>query len=131
LKADRRWKRYNLRVFPVPFAVAIVGLILLAIIGLAIGALSGWLASSIAKCGPNGVLRDAFLGSFGFLAGYIGCIFMPWPRNTVMEQLEGGGSVATTVSRYQHPARVAVAMAILLPLLHEFYRFKRAPSKLT
>ena len=94
---------------------------------MAIGALIGWLAASITKRGPQkGILQDAFLGSFGFLAGFIGCIFMPWPRNTVVKDLGGGGSVATTMNTYQHPERVATVIAVLLPLLYELYRFKRA-----
>lgn len=78
------------------------------------------------KCGPGGFLRNIFLGSFGFLAGYVGCIFIPWPTNTVVEPLGGGGTVETTMSRYQHPERVAIVLAILLPVLHELYRYKRA-----
>jgi hypothetical protein len=57
---------------------------------------------------------------------------MPWPRNTVVKQLEGGGSVATTMNRYQHPERVAIAIAIILPLLQELYRWrKRNAASLT
>ena len=117
--------------FPVPPTLVVIRLVLYAIAGMAIGALSGWLVSLITKCGPKGALRDAFLGSFGFLAGLIGCIFVPWPTNTVVEQLEGGGSVATTMNTYQHPERVAIVVAVLLPLLHEVYRFRRARTKLT
>jgi uncharacterized membrane protein YeaQ/YmgE (transglycosylase-associated protein family) len=114
-------------VFPVAPFVVIIGLVLYAIAGMAIGALIGWLAASITKRGPQkGILQDAFLGSFGFLAGFIGCIFMPWPRNTVVKDLGGGGSVATTMNTYQHPERVATVIAVLLPLLYELYRFKRA-----
>jgi hypothetical protein len=113
-------------VFQTPFILVILYIVLYAVAGMAIGALSGWLISSITKCGSKGFFRDMFLGSFGFLAGYVGCIFMPWPSNTLVEHLEGGGTVASTMSRYQHPERVAIAMAILLPLLHELYRFKRA-----
>jgi hypothetical protein len=51
---------------------------------------------------------------------------MPWPSNTVVERLEGGGTVTSTMPRYQHPERVAIVMAVLLPLLHELYRLKRA-----
>ena len=115
---------------PVPFAFVIIVLILYAIAGMATGALSGWLVSLMTKCGPKGVLRDAFLGSFGFLAGYIGCIFMPWPTNTIVERLAGGGTVATTMNRYQHPAWIAIVVAVLLPLLHELYRFKGGRTEL-
>ena len=124
--SERRPKRYYISVFEPPLIVVILYLVLCAVAGMAIGALSGWLISLITKCGPKVFLRNIFLGSFGFLAGFIGCIFMPWPTNTVVEHLEGGGTVASTMSRYQHPERVAIVMAVLLPLLHELYRFKRA-----
>ena len=109
----------------VPLILVFIYLVVYAVAGMAIGALSGWLRSLVMKCGPQGLWKDTFLGSFGFLAGFTGCIYMPWPSNTVVEQLEGGGSVATTMNSYQHPERVAVVMAVLLPLLHEPYRFKR------
>ena len=127
MKVDRRPKRYHIRVFP----VLIIALILYAIAGMAIGALTGWLTSLIRRSRPRRVLKDAFLGSFGFLAGFFGCVFMPWPENTVVEQLKGGGSVTTTMNTYQHPERVAIVVAVLLPLLHELYWFKRAHTKLT
>ena len=115
---------------PVSIMFVVIGSILCAIAGLAIGALTGWLISLMTKCGSNGVLRDAFLGSFGFLVGYFGCVLMPWPRNTVVESLAGGGTVATTMNTYQHPARIAIAVAVFAPLLHELYRFKRAHTEL-
>lgn len=116
---------------PVPVIVVILTLVLYAIGGMVIGALSGWLASLITKCGQKAVVRDGFLGSLGFFVGFIGCALIPWPSNTVVERLKGGGTVATTMSRYQHPERVAIVMAVLLPLLHELYRFKCARTKLT
>ena len=115
-----------MRVFQPPFIIVIIYMVLYVVAGMAIGALSGWLISLITKCGSKGVFRDMFLGSFGFLAGSIGCTFMPWPTNTIVEHLEGGGTVASTMPRYQHPERIAIVMAVLLPLLHELYRFKRA-----
>jgi uncharacterized membrane protein YeaQ/YmgE (transglycosylase-associated protein family) len=112
-------------VFPVSPAATIVNLLGYAIFGMAIGALSGWLTSLITKCGPQGVWKDAFLGLFGYFAGLFGSLLMPWPQNTISEHLEGGGTVTSTMNSYQHPERVAIVMAVLLPLLHELYRFKR------
>jgi hypothetical protein len=80
----------------------------------------------------HGLVKDALLGSFGYLGGIISCAFIPWPENTVVKQLPGGGSVATTMSRYQHPQRFAVVLAILFPLLLELYEWKmRKPATLT
>jgi hypothetical protein len=105
---------------------AIVGLIFCAIAGIGIGMISGWLISLLTRCGNREVWWDGFLGSVGFLVGLIGTISMPWHENTVTEQLEGGGTVTTTMSMYQHPVRIAVVVAVILPLLHELYRFKRS-----
>ena len=81
------------------------------------------------KGDSRGLGKDAFLGGVGFFVGYIGCAYLPWPKNTVVEVLKGGGSVTTTMNRYQHPARVAVVVAVLLPLLHEIYRYKRTRTQ--
>ncbi len=74
-------------------------------------------ARAIRVVSVNGMYR--LLGSFGYLAGFFACIFAPWPQNTVVTRLEGGGAVATTMSRYQHPERVAIVIAVLFPLLYE------------
>jgi hypothetical protein len=50
---------------------------------------------------------------------------MPWRYNTVTANLTGGGTVATSMNRYQHPERVAVVLAILLPLLNEVFRLRK------
>jgi hypothetical protein len=115
---------------PVMFPIVITYLAMYAIAGMAIGTVTGWSVSLVTRFHPTKILRDAFLGLFGFLVGFIGCALMPWPRNTVVKHLEGGGSVATTMYHYQHPERIAVVMAILLPLVHELYRLKHAHAKL-
>lgn len=96
-----------------------------ALAGMTIGGITGLLVARMTRRGLRGFPKDIFLGSFGFLAGFIGCAFMPWPENTVVERVDGGGSVATTMNRYQHPEHVAIVLAILLPLLHELYRWKK------
>jgi uncharacterized membrane protein YeaQ/YmgE (transglycosylase-associated protein family) len=116
-------------VLAVPPLLVIFYLIAYVLAGMALGALSGWLTSLMTKCGRQGLLKDVLLGSCGYLVGLLGCIYMPWPRNTVVEQLEGGGSVATTMNTYQHPVRVAVVVAVLLPVFHELYRFKRKRAR--
>lgn len=107
----------------------IINLILYAIAGVAIGALIGLLASLVTKSGLQGIWKNALLGSFGFLAGFTACVYMPWHENTVTERLDGGVTVTTTTAMYQHPFRVAIVVSVLLPLLHELYRFKQAHNK--
>jgi len=111
--------------FPVSPILVLIYFIGYAALGLAIGALSGWLCSLIVKSGPGGIIYDYFLGLFGFFAGLFGCLAMPWPQNTISERLAGGGTMTSTMNRYQHPERVAIGMAILLPVLHEWYRSRR------
>jgi uncharacterized membrane protein YeaQ/YmgE (transglycosylase-associated protein family) len=110
----------------VPWFVVALYLAAYAIAGMAIGTVTGWVTSQMTKCTRHGIWKDASLGSLGFLAGFIGCMLMPWPTNTVVKQLEGGGSVVTTMSRYyQHPLPVAVFLAILFPVFHELYRWEK------
>jgi uncharacterized membrane protein YeaQ/YmgE (transglycosylase-associated protein family) len=95
--------------------------VVMVILGMVIGAITGWLSSLILKSGTGGVIRDSFLGSFGYLAGFYGCIFMPWPRNTSSEGLAG----AMRLTMNLHSERVSVVVAIVLPVLHEWYRSRR------
>ena len=88
---------------------------------MAIGAITGWLSSLILKNGTGGVIRDSFLGALGYLAGFYGCIFMPWPRSTSSEGFAG----AMRLTMNLHSERVSVVVAIVLPMLHEWYRSRR------
>jgi len=111
--------------FPVPWPVVVAYLLAYALAGIAIGALTGWLVSLIARNHPTALLKDGLLGSVGFLVGFFIAALMPWPRNTITYQLEGGTTVSSTMNSYQHPERVAIVVAILLPLLNELYRWRK------
>jgi len=100
-------------------------LVAYAVAGLGVGAISGWLSALATRQDLKELRKDSLLGLFGFFAGLIGTILMPWQENTVSEQLAGGGVVTTTMSTYQHPVRVALVFAFLLPMLHEMYRSRR------
>jgi hypothetical protein len=108
--------------FPVPWPVIALFVVAYAAVGLTVGAATGWLISLYRPEVQRKILTDAILGSLGFVAGFFGCAFVPWPQNTVVEQLSGGATVATTMSRYQHPELVAVVIAVVLPLLYELFR---------
>jgi len=95
--------------------------VVMAIFGMAIGAITGWLSSLVLKNGTGGVLKDSFLGAFGYLAGFYGCIFMPWPRSTSSEGFAG----AMRLTMNLHSERVSVVVAMVLPVLHEWYRSRR------
>jgi len=104
---------------PCPLVVAY--LVVYALSGLGIGALTGWLVALIERNRPAAVLKDGLLGSVGFLTGFFVAALMPWHRNTITYRLDGG-TVTSTMNSYQHPERVAIVVAILLPLLSELYR---------
>jgi hypothetical protein len=88
---------------------------------MAVGAITGWLSSLVLKNGTGGVIKDSFLGAFGYLAGFYACIFSPWPRHTASKGVAGAMRLIMNL----HSDRVAVVVAILLPVLHEWYRSKR------
>jgi hypothetical protein len=78
-----------------------------SVVGMVIGALTGLLASLVTGYGSKSILEDAYLGAIGLVGGFIGCISTPWPRKASV---------------------VAIVTAVLLPALHEVYRFSR-PSR--
>jgi hypothetical protein len=75
-----------------------------SVVGMVIGALTGLLASLETGYGSKSILKDAYLGAIGLVGGFIGCISTPWPRKAFV---------------------VAIVTAVLLPALHEVYRFTR------
>jgi hypothetical protein len=97
-----------------------------AIVGMAIGALSGWLTLAVTKTAPKRILIDALIGLISYLVGLMTC-FLPWHQNTISYRLSGGTVVTSTAYYFQYYARVAVIAAIMLPFLYELNRFLRAP----
>ena len=95
------------------------------LIGFVMGVAIGYLVTLIARNRPATFLRDGALGSFGFWGGFLLTGLVPWRYNTVTINLTGGGTVATTMNRYQHPERVALLLAIMLPLLNEVFRLRK------
>jgi xanthosine utilization system XapX-like protein len=93
--------------FPVSLEVIFVSLAEFVVIGSAVGALSGLLAYRILKTSRPRLPLDAFLGLFGFYAGFGVLIHMPWqyywPRDTP----------------------IAILIAAIPPVLYEYSRSKR------
>jgi hypothetical protein len=99
-------------------------LLLTSIEGMVIGAVVGWLISFVSKIRPRRIGKNALLGACGFLAGLLGAAYIPWHENTISYHLSGGVQVTSTANFYQHGDRVAVIIAILLPLAFELNRVR-------
>lgn len=102
-----------------PFVVVAL-LLLYALAGALVGMLSG-LLTALAFRSRCRLVVDAVLGWAGFLLGFVVVVLVPW-HNTISYELSGGTKVISTMSRYQHPERVATVVAATLPLIHEIWR---------
>jgi hypothetical protein len=113
--------------FPIPWTATLFYLLLYVCTGMALGGLTGLLVSLVfrRKLRSMGIVTDGALGVLGFFMGFIATLFVPWRQNTITENLAGGTVVTTTMHRYQHPERIAVVIAILLPLVRALFRYRR------
>ena len=114
--------------FAVPWFVLAIFLFVHALAGAALGLAAGWITawSLRSKCR---FLRDSSLGALGAPLGIIITALTPFPKNTVIEYANGQITEMSTMNRYQHPERIAVLFAILLPILHELFRAKKQMSR--
>lgn len=108
---------------PLPPIVPVAFAMLYAMMGALVGSLSGWLTALCCKRRPR-LKVDAILGGIGFLLAFLISALLPWPTNTISYELAGGTKVTSTMNSYQHPERVAVAVAIIMPLLYELWSRK-------
>jgi uncharacterized membrane protein YeaQ/YmgE (transglycosylase-associated protein family) len=113
-------------VFQVSPILAVFGYLVIAVLGSIIGVLSGMLASKVFKLRMQGITKDAFTGAIGSVAAVIACAVVPWPRNTISESLGAGLRVETIMNRFQHPYLLATLVAVIVPALHQFIRFRKA-----
>lgn len=97
-----------------------------AVVGGAIGAGIGVLASILGKQASlgKGFLLDTLLGAVGFAGTRIVFVFAPIHGETITRHV-GNAVVTATMNRYPYPNRVAFPLAVLLPLLYEFYLLKK------
>jgi hypothetical protein len=74
------------------------------------------------------LFRFACLGALGFLMASIGAFFCLGMKTHYLP-LDDVTKVISTMNIYQYPERVAVVVAVLLPLLYELYRSRRLSSQ--
>jgi uncharacterized membrane protein YjjB (DUF3815 family) len=92
------------------------------------GLLTGSLSSALLKLRMKTLLIGALLGALGSTICFLVFDNMPWQKHTITTSLGGRGVGQITMNRFQHPEIVAFAVAALLPILHQFYRFGRLKS---
>lgn len=95
-----------------------------ALLGLAVGASTGVLASLVLKLRLRfrALLIDGLLGATSFPLAFVAVLLIPW-QNTTTNRTDDA-IVNSTVKHYQHPHMVAYVVAMLLPILHELLRVK-------
>ena len=96
------------------------------VVGGSIGAAIGVLVSIIGKQATLGraFLIDTLLGAVGFAGTRLVFVFAPIHGETITRHV-GNAVLTTTMNRYQYPNRVALPLAVLLPLLYEFFVQKK------
>ena len=97
---------------PFSWPLSVIFLLMHALAGMVVGALTGWLVCLVAKVRPRALVADGILGIFGYFAGFVGCVLV-WPKNTI------------TYGTGPNPQWAAVLVGALLPLLNELYRKTR------
>jgi hypothetical protein len=104
--------------------------LIVALVFLFVGILAcGVLGAAIAYCAARiqqrqvvGWCKDAVLSVSGLLAGIYFGLHIVHPT-TISYTLESGASVTETQRFYRHPEYIGYALAILLPMVYELYRF--------
>lgn len=96
------------------------------VLGASIGAGIGVIASVLGKRASLGwaFVIDAVLGAIGFAGTRIFFAFAPIQGGTITRHV-GNAIITTTMRRFQYPNRVAFPVAILLPLIFEFFQTRR------
>jgi hypothetical protein len=94
-------------------------------VGLSIGAMIGIFAAIARKRDLKTAWLDALLGAIGFVGAARGIAVFPWHHTTSTKEV-AGMIVTTTVMHYPNPYRIALAAALILPVLLEIVRSWRA-----
>ena len=95
----------------IPWPIAVLFLLVHALGGMAIGALTGFVVCLVTKIRPVVLVADGVLGTLGYFAGFTGSVLV-WPKDTI------------TYGTGPNPEWAAVVGAVLLPVLNELYRGK-------
>lgn len=99
-----------------------------------VGALTGIFTCLLLrlKIRLRSMILDGLLGSIAFPLAFEGFFLLPGNNTLTYHKTYSFGGVTPSGHYYDDPDFVAYIAAILLPLLHELYRFKKRvrPAKL-
>lgn len=115
--------------FQIAPEIIVLAISTMSFVGAVIGLSSGIVTSLILKVGLRGVWKDALLGAIAVPIGLVLVYIIPWPENTVRRPIAGGSEMETTMKTFQHPLAVAFVLALMLPILHNAYRYRRPGNK--
>jgi hypothetical protein len=107
--------------FPFPAVLGIIFFIIYMIFAAILGATAGLLTRLVLRQALLGSIWDALIGASGFAVGFLLCIIVPWPENTITYYV-GETRVHSTMNAFQYPFRVAYTLAAILPVLCGFVR---------
>ena len=94
----------------------------LALAACLVGTAVGWATSLAFRTGARGLGIDAILGVTGFFGGFVFASALPWRG---CYDSDGW----TLCNMFPYVWQVAWATAILLPVVHQMYRFKVARAR--
>jgi hypothetical protein len=86
------------------------------IIGALTGCMTGLVLAAMMKRSKRSVWKDALLGGFGMILGFLLVAAVPVPRNTITYKM-GETTVVSTENRFQHPYYIAFALAVAFPAI--------------
>lgn len=108
--------------FPIFWPIVVFSVFILAVIGVAIGTMTGLFMSMAMSNERQGVWKNAALGVVGVLAGFMLPLLFIGRHYHAEYHIENGKPVATTSLDNLHPWLFAVLGAVLLPIIREAYR---------
>jgi hypothetical protein len=106
---------------PASILLLVTLVIPLALLAAGISLLVGWGTAVILRTGTNGLGYDALIALVAFAGAFFVALELPWRGSYVRD-----GWILT--NEFPYPFAVAFGAAVLLPVLYEVYRSRKARS---
>jgi hypothetical protein len=89
--------------FGFPAVLGIIFFLIYAIAASILGATTGLFTRLALRQALSGTIWDALIGASGFAVGFVICIIVPWPENTITYYI-GETKVQSTMNGFQFPS---------------------------